>query len=70
MGKNKRICKFKSTNWFFQHAFDMNSGIPSTQQRVRESDDLRLNPLNQGRNDKSNLLIITKIILKTSLLLK
>ena len=48
----------------------MNSGIPSTQQRVRESDDLRLNPLNQGRNDKSNLLIITKIILKTSLLLK
>ena len=28
---NTRICKFKSTSQFFQHAFDINSGIHSTQ---------------------------------------
>ena len=55
-GKNTRICKFKSTNRFFQHAFDINSGIPSTQQRVRESDDLKLNPLNQERNNKEQVI--------------
>ena len=51
-----RICKFKSTNRFFQHAFDINSGIPSTQQRVRESDDLKLNPLNQEVNNKEQVI--------------
>ena len=55
-GKNTRICKFKSTNRFFQHAFDINSGIPSTQQRVRESDDLKLNPLYQERNNKEQVI--------------
>ena len=34
----------------------MNSDIPSTQQRVRESDDLKLNPLNQERNNKEQVI--------------
>ena len=55
-GKNKRICNIKSTNLFFRHIFDINSGIPSTQQRVRESDDLKLNPLYQERNNKEQVI--------------
>ena len=37
---------------FFQHAFDNNSVIYSTQKRVREFGDLKLSFSNQERNDK------------------
>ena len=60
---NTRICKFKSTSQFFQHAFDINSGIHSPQQRVREPDDLKLNSSDRKRRNKEQVLIITKIIL-------
>ena len=61
--KNTRIRKFKSTSQFFQHAFDINSGIHSPQQRVREPDDLKLNSSDRKRRNKEQVLIITKIIL-------
>ena len=51
-----RIRKFKSTSRFFQHAFDINSGIHSTQQRVREFDDLKLNPSDQERNNEEQVI--------------
>ena len=54
--KNTRIRKFKSTSRFFQHAFDINSGIHSTQQRVREPDDLKLNPSDQERRNKEQVI--------------
>ena len=54
--KNTRIRKFKSTSRFFQHAFDINSGIHSTQQRVREPDDLKLNPSGQERRNKGQII--------------
>ena len=46
---NARIRKFKNTSRFFRHAFDINSGIHSTQQRVKEPDGLKLNPSDQER---------------------
>ena len=49
---NTRIGKFKNTSRFFRHAFDINSGIHSTQQRVKEPDDLKLNPSDQERRYK------------------
>ena len=61
--KNTRICKFKSTSQFFQHAFDSNSGIHSTQQRVREPDDLKLNPSDQERRNKEQVINHNKDIL-------
>ena len=54
-----RIRKFKSTSQFFQHALVDNSGIHTTQQRVKEIDYLKLNSSNQERN---KLLVITKIV--------
>ena len=54
-----RIRKFKSTSQFFQHALVDNSGIHTTQQRVKELDYLKLNSSNQERN---KLLVITKIV--------
>ena len=54
--KNTRIRKFKSTSWFFQRAFDINSGIHSTQQRVRDPDDLKLNPSDQERRNKEQVI--------------
>ena len=38
--ENLRIRKLKRTSWFFEHFFDNNSGIHSTQQRVTEFGDL------------------------------
>ena len=46
---NARIRKFKNTSRFFRHAFDINSGIHSTQQSVKEPDGLKLNPSDQER---------------------
>ena len=54
--KNTRICKFNSASLFFQHAFDFNSGIHSTEQRVREPDDLKLNPSGQERRNKGQII--------------
>ena len=54
--KNKRIRKFKSTSRFFQHAFDNNSGIYFTRQRVREFDELKLNSSNQERNNEEQVI--------------
>ena len=54
--KNTRIRIFKRTSRFFQHAFDINSGIHSTQQRVREFDDLKLNPSDQERNNEEQVI--------------
>ena len=54
--KNTRIRKFKSTSRFFQHAFDINSGIHSTQQTVREPDDLKLIPSDQERRNKEHVI--------------
>ena len=53
---NTRIRKFKNTSWFFRHAFDINSGIHSTQQRVKEPDDLKLNPSDQERRYKEQVI--------------
>ena len=46
----------KSTNLFVQHAFDINSGIHSTQQRIKEFDDLKLSPSSQERNDEEQVV--------------
>ena len=54
--KNARIRKCKSLSRFFKHAFDISSGIHSTQQRVREPDDLKLNPSDQERRNKEQLI--------------
>ena len=54
--KSTRIPKFKSTSLFFQHAFDINSGIHSTNERVREFDDLKLNPSDQERNNEEQVI--------------
>ena len=40
----------------FQHAFDIILGIHSTQQRVREFDDLKLNPSDQERNKEEQVI--------------
>ena len=53
---NTRICKFKNTGRFFRHAFDINSGIHSTQQRVKEPEDLKLNPSDQERRYKEQVV--------------
>ena len=53
---NTRICKFKNTGRFFRHAFDINSGIHSTQQRVKELEDLKLNPSDQERRYKEQVI--------------
>ena len=53
---NTRIRKFKSTSRFFRHDFDINSGIDSTQQRVKEPDDLKLNPSDQERRHKEQVI--------------
>ena len=58
-----RIRKFKNISRFFRHAFDINSGIHSTQERVKEPDDLKLSPSDQDQDIKSRSLIKTKIIL-------
>ena len=57
---NTRIGKFKSTSRFFQHVFDINSGIHSTQQRVREPDHLKLNPSDQERRNKEQVINYNK----------
>ena len=54
--KNTRIRKFKSTSRFFQYAFDINSGIHSTQSRVREPDDLKLSPSDQERKNEEQVI--------------
>ena len=41
---------------FFQHAFDIILGIHSTQQGVREFDDLKLNPSDQERNKEEQVI--------------
>ena len=53
---NARIRKFKNTSRFFRHAFDINSGIHSTQQRVKELDRLKLNPSDQERRYKEQVI--------------
>ena len=53
---NARIRKFKNTSRFFRHAFDINSGIHSTQQRVKEPDGLKLNPSDQERRYKEQVI--------------
>ena len=46
--KNKAIIfKFKSRSWLFGFAFDNNSGIHSTQQKVRKLADLKFNSSKQ-----------------------
>ena len=52
---NTRIRKFRNRSRFFRHAFDINSGIHSTQQRVKEPEDLKLNPLEQERRYKEQV---------------
>ena len=52
---NTRIRKFKNRSRFFRHAFHINSGIHSTQQRVKEPEDLKLNPLDQERRYKEQV---------------
>ena len=54
--KNTRICKFKSTSRFFQNIFDINSGIRSTQQRVREFDDWQLHLSDQERKNEEHVI--------------
>ena len=53
---NARIRKFKNMSGFFRHAFDINSGIHSTQQRVKEPDGLKLNPSDQERRYKEQVI--------------
>ena len=53
---NTRVCKFKNTSRFFLHSFDINSGIHSTQQRVKEPEDLKLNPSDQERRYKEQVV--------------
>ena len=53
---NTRIRKFKNTSRFFRHAFDISSGIHSTQQRVKEPDDLKLNSSDQERRYKEQVI--------------
>ena len=53
---NVRIRKFKNTSRFFRHAFDINSGIHSTQQRAKEPDGLKLNPSDQERRYKEQVI--------------
>ena len=53
---NIRIRKLKSPSRFLWHAFDINSGIHSTQQRVKEPDDLKLNPSDQERRYKEQVI--------------
>ena len=53
---NTRICKFKNTSQFFRHFFDINSGIHSAQQRVKELEDLKLNPSDQERRYKEQVI--------------
>ena len=53
---NARIRKFKNTSRFFRHAFDINSGIHSTQQRVKEPDGLKLSPSDQERRYKEQVI--------------
>ena len=64
--KNTRIRKFKSTSRFSQDAFDVNSGIYSTQQRVREPDDLKLIPSDQERRNKEQVINHRKDIAHTN----
>ena len=64
--KNTRIHKFKSTSRFSQDAFDVNSGIYSTQQRVREPDDLKLIPSDQERRNKEQVINHRKDIANTN----
>ena len=54
--KDARIRKFKSASKFIQHAFDNNSGIHSTRQRVTESGDLKFNSSDQEKNNKEQLI--------------
>ena len=63
---NTRICKFKNTGRFFQHAFDINSGIHSTQQRVREFDDLKVNPSDQERKNEEQVINHNKDTINTN----
>ena len=53
---NTRIRKFKNTSRFFRHAFDINSGIHSTQQRFKEPGDLKLNPSDQEGRSKEQVI--------------
>ena len=53
---NTRVRKFENTSRFFRHAFDINSGIYSTQQRVKEPEDLKLNPSDQERRYKEQVV--------------
>ena len=53
---NTRIRKFKSTSRFFRHACDINSGIHSTQQRVKKPADLKLSPSDQERRYKEQFI--------------
>ena len=53
---NTRDRKFENTSQFFRHAFDINSGIYSTQQRVKEPEDLKLNPSDQERRYKEQVV--------------
>ena len=57
---NTRVCKFKNTSRFFLHSFDINSGIHSTQQRVKEPEDLKLNPSDQERRYKEQIIMQNK----------
>ena len=53
---NTRIRKFKNISRFFRHAFDINSGIHSTQQRFKEPGDLKLNPSDQEGRSKEQVI--------------
>ena len=64
--KNTRIRKFNSRSRFFQHAFVVNSGIHSTQQRVREPDYLKLNPSDQERRNKQQVINHSKDNINTN----
>ena len=53
---NARIRKFRNTSQFFRHAFDINSGIHSTQQKVKEPDGLKVNHSDQERRYKEQVI--------------